>query len=257
MKNSTTLNKILYPIFALVFWTLVWWLVSALVGYEYILPSPFVTAKRWVELAQTKIFWSSTLSTLLRVLIGFVSGAALGVLLGVFSHKVKLLEVLMAPAIKIIKVTPVASCIIVLFVWIESEWLPIAVSAMMVLPIIWQVVFDGLKGISKNLLEMGRVFGFSKWQIWTKIIFRSVLPSLLSALITALGFAWKSGVATEVISAPSVSIGRYLLRAKTGLETADVFAWTLNVILLSLLLEGLLKGFVVRKFGKEKSDGRI
>ncbi len=238
----------------ILFWVGLWQILSVSVGYEYILPSPFVTVKRWFELALTDVFWLSTAKTLLRVILGFVAGATLGVVLGILSFKVKIVEYLTAPMIKIIKVVPVASVIIVMFVWIESEFLPVVVAGMMVLPIIWQIVFDGLKGVDKKLLEMGRLFRFSRVKIWTKIYFRSILPQLVTGLLTALGFAWKSGVATEVISTPNLSIGRYLLRAKTSLETPDVFAWTVNVILLSLLLESLLKWVVSKKFSKEEAE---
>lgn len=255
MKNSTTLNKVAGIILSAVFWIAVWGIVSQLVGYEYILPSPLATVKEWLRLSATGVFWQSTLRTLVRVVIGFVLGVILGVALGVLTFKSRLLSVLLSPLIKIIKVIPVASFIIVMLVWIQSEYLPIFISGMMVLPIIWQITFDELSLVDKNLLEMATVFGLSRFEIWTKIIFRSVLPQLLTGSITALGFAWKSGVAAEVISSPSVSIGRYLLRAKTSLETTSVFAWTINVILLSFLLEGLLK-LIVKKSFKEDRDGK-
>ena len=64
--------------------------------------------------------------------------------------------------------------------------------------------------------------------------------------MTGLGFAWKSGIAAEVIALPALSVGKNLYDAKIYLERADLFAWTLAVILLSLGLEALLKRAIGR-----------
>lgn len=54
-----------------------------------------------------------------------------------------------------------------------------------------------------------------------------------------MGLCWKSGVAAEVIGIPNGSIGEKLYSSKIYLETADLFAWTITVILCSLLCEKL------------------
>ena len=65
-------------------------------------------------------------------------------------------------------------------------------------------------------------------------------PHLLSGVTNALGFAWKAGVAAEVLAFPKFSIGTEVYNAKNMLEMSDVFAWTLTVILISIVLEKLL-----------------
>ena len=49
--------------------------------------------------------------------------------------------------------------------------------------------------------------------------------------------SWKSGAAAEVIGLPEHSIGEHLYMAKIYLETADLFAWTLVIVLVSLAFE--------------------
>ena len=66
------------------------------------------------------------------------------------------------------------------------------------------------------------------------------VPWFLAAATTGLGFAWKSGVAAEILSLPKRSVGYMLYESKLTLETADLFAWTLLVVLLSMLIEWLL-----------------
>ena len=66
------------------------------------------------------------------------------------------------------------------------------------------------------------------------------MPQFLAACTTALGFAWKSGVAAEIIALPKQSIGYRLYESKLRIETVDLFAWTLMIVALSMLLERLL-----------------
>ena len=78
-------------------------------------------------------------------------------------------------------------------------------------------------------------------KIFFKIKLPLILPSFISAALTSLGFAWKSGIAAEVIAKPLNSLGNMLEKSKTHLEIAEVFALTVVVALLSLLLEVSLK----------------
>ncbi len=83
-----------------------------------------------------------------------------------------------------------------------------------------------------------------------KIYQPALLPYLLTACVNAVGVAWKSGVAAEIIGLPSRSIGEHLYEAKLYLDTANLFAWTLSIILVSLLTEKISL-YLVRKAGEK------
>ena len=67
-----------------------------------------------------------------------------------------------------------------------------------------------------------------------------IKPYLLSACSIGLGLSWKAGIAAEVIGIPDGSIGERLYEAKVYLSSADLFAWTVVVILISVLFEKLV-----------------
>ena len=81
-----------------------------------------------------------------------------------------------------------------------------------------------------------------------------MLPDLSAGLSTALGLAWKSGVAAEVLAVPLHSIGANVYRSKLYLETTDLFAWTVTVILLSMLISKLLCVLIKRRGMRARSD---
>lgn len=111
----------------------------------------------------------------------------------------------------------------------------------MVVPMIWQTVHDALLSSDNKLCEMGKVFGLNNALILFKIKIPSCINEIISACVGGLGFAWKSGVAAEVLCTPAVSLGKSVYRAKANLDFAEVYALTLTVVILSLIIEFILK----------------
>ena len=66
-------------------------------------------------------------------------------------------------------------------------------------------------------------------------------PQLRTGCITALGIAWKAGIAAEVICNPSGTLGALLQGAKASVEYGEVFSVTLMIVILSLIFENILK----------------
>ena len=110
----------------------------------------------------------------------------------------------------------------------------------MVLPIVYTNVRNGILETDRNLLEMANVFSLSRFKKFRYIYVPQVFPYFQSACSVCLGLAFKSGIAAEVIGIPTGSIGEHLYNAKIYLNTPDLFAWTLVIVLLSLTLEKLL-----------------
>ena len=244
--TSIMVNKLIKRVAILLLWLAVWQFLSILVGHELLIPSPLTTAKALLGLAETKDFYIAVGMSLIRIICGFVSGMIVGFLCGILSAKNRVFKEVTAPAVQLVKAVPVASFIILAFFWFKSTTLPIFIAFLMVLPIIWSTTETALLGIDNKYIEMGEVFGLTQAKIFFKIKLPLIMPAFLSSALTSLGFAWKSGIAAEVIAKPLNSIGGMLERSKTHLEIAEVFALTAVVAILSLLLELVLKKILGR-----------
>ncbi len=220
-------------------WLVLWQLVCVAVNMELLVVSPLTVLRRLIELGQTADFWRFALGSLGRILVGFGLGCVVGTLLAVVCAACSFSRAFFSPAITVIKSTPVASFIILALVWLTGQYVPIFIAFLMVLPVVYANVYQGIGEVDQKLLEMAQVFGMSRRKKLTKIYMPSVMPYFMAASRTALGLAWKAGVAAEVIGVTKGSIGRQLYYSKIYLETADLFAWTAVVIVLSLLLEKL------------------
>ena len=238
MKAS--LHKSLVSLSVLVFWLGVWALASSLVGRELLLPSPLQVLQRFLSLASTSAFWVTVGTSIFRVLTGILCAVILGVLTAFLTEGSAVCKVLLSPVMVLVKSTPVASFIILALIWLGRGILPAFISALMVLPVVWANVSAGIRARDPLLLEMAQVYGFSRGRILRRITLPTIQPFFRSALSSALGLGWKAGIAAEVLTVPQPSVGKMIFESKLYLETTDLFAWTLTVILLSLIIEKVL-----------------
>lgn len=242
MKNSTnkTFIKIAKSVSVLAFWVIVWQIIALIVDSETLVATPFCTLKNLVRLASEKQFYIIVGGSVFRILTGFFAAVILGSFLGICTAKTPFIDKLLSPLLYVIKATPVASFIILALFWLSKETIPSFISFLMVLPIVYGNIYEGIKNTPKELIEMTKIYNFSFKKKLTKLYIPTVTPYFIAGAKTSLGLAWKAGVAAEVISYTENSIGINLNSAKTYLETANIFSWTLTVILISIILEKAL-----------------
>lgn len=253
--SAERLRRIGSALLAAVFWVVVWWGIAAAVRQELLIPTPWRVVQTLGTLATSLSFWKAVAVSMLRVLAGFAAALTAGTVLAVLTTRFRFVRALFSPLLHIVRAAPVASFIILTLVWIATDAVPIFIAFLMVLPIVWLNVEEGIRRIDPQLSEMTAVYRFGRWKTLTKLTVPSVMPFFLTACVNGLGFAWKSGIAAEVICRPELSIGRELQGAKLTLETPEVFAWTAVVVLLSILLERLLLQVTARLTRrKEETD---
>ena len=219
------------------FWLLVWEIASLAIGEELFLPSPSSVVFRLVSLIPEAEFWTSILFTLERILVGFLLALLSASVASGLSYRFRIVEILLDPAIRIIRATPVASIVILVLVWVRSRNLSVVISFLMVFPIIYTNVLEGLKSTDKDLLEAAAVYRIKGLKKLRYIYIPSLSSYIQSAISISLGLAWKSGIAAEVIGLPDGSIGERVYEAKIYLSTPDLFAWTIVIIILAFLFE--------------------
>lgn len=253
MKTSTTKSnylKILRAFLVLLFWLFLWEILSLLIGNQFLLPNIKSTARELFLLLSDMDSYRFMLLTLLRVCFGLLLGIILGVGLGILAHTSSIVHSLLSPFITVIRSTPVASFIVVLWVIFSGDVLSVFVAFLMVMPIIWQSTVDGFNSIDKSLEEVALIFRFGYMKRLRLIVFPALLKFLLPSIITSVGLAWKAEIAAEIIAYTKNSIGQEINDAKYFMETPRVFAWTVIVILFSIILERTTK-FILLRFKNE------
>jgi len=230
--------KIILPI---AFWLFLWQILALIVNRSFLVPSVPETLLALIDLVCSKSFFKVILLSLARIVAGLFLGIAAGILLSFLSYKFEAINLLVSPLISIIKSTPVATFIVILWIMLSGNALTVIIAFLMVLPIIWQNLMDGYKSIDKDLSEVCDVFEFSFSKRMRILVFPALMKYLIPGIITATGLAWKAEIAAEIIAYTKNSIGQEINDAKYFYETPTVFAWTFVIIVMSIFLEKLMK----------------
>ena len=216
-----------------------WQAASLCLDQKLLLCSPLDVAKRLLSLWKEPDFFRVVRFSFLRIAGGYLLAFVSGVFLAVLAGKFRPLEILLQPLMLTIRSVPVASFIIIALVWLSSGRLSVFISFLIVLPVIYGNVLAGIRQIDPKLLEMAELFRLSFRKRFLYIWLPAIKSYLFTACSLSLGMAWKSGVAAEVIGIPAGSMGEKLYEAKAYLNTADLFAWTAVLVLVSLAFEKL------------------
>lgn len=254
-KTEANTGRSVIKIWAVIVWLVIWEIAARLIGQEILLVSPVAVLCRFFELAVTKDFWLAVLFSFSRITGGFFLALFVGTVLAGVSSESQRVKELLAPLMAVIKATPVASFIILILIWVSSRNLSVIISFLMVLPVIYSNVLQGIESTDRQLLEMAQIFRVSFMKKICYIYAWEVIPFFQTACSISLGLCWKAGIAAEVIGIPDGSVGEHLYEAKVYLETPDLFAWTLTIIALSVCFEKIFllvmnKGLrLIRKAG--------
>lgn len=258
MKNARLLKAAKTAV-GILFWLLVWEIAAMAFGKPLIFPTPVAAAARLLELMRTSAFYTTVLLSLLRIFEGFLIGIIAGTLIGAlngFEYKLSgVSEALTGPVVAVLRATPVASVIILMFYFLSRQTIPTFTAALIVTPIVAEAVKKGLRETNGELREVAEVFGFGFFKKLFRLYIPSAAPYFYTACRSSVGLSWKAGVAAEVICNLPGSIGNMLYNAKITLEAEDLFAWTLATVLLSVLLEKALVSLLDAAVGR-KNDGR-
>lgn len=252
---KATIKKILKIALTIVFWLGLWLIIYKFVGLDVLIASPFDVAKRLADFLPSGEFWLTIFNSFKGISLGYVIGVLVGSILGIITAFSSVLNTLLKPFLTAVKTTPVVSFIILALIWLDKVSVPIFITTLMVMPVVWANVTSSIVNTDFSLIEMANAYDFGFIKKLKLIYLPSAVPHFVSACKTAVGLGWKAGIAAEVLCTPKNSIGINLRNSQVYLETVDLFAWTVVIIVLSLVLEKLLVAILDFCFKKIMSKG--
>ena len=217
----------------------IWQAAAMIVSQSILLASPVDVVVRLGTLWMEEEFVSATLYSLSRIAAGFFLSLACGIVCAILASKFHAVEVMLRPLMLTIKTVPVVSIILICLIWMTSGQLTAFIVFLMVFPVVYANLLEGILSTDENMQQMASVFHVPYAKRLLYIYLPQIKPFLISACSVSIGMAWKSGIAAEVLSVPDGSIGEMLYTSKVYFHTTDLLAWTVLVVLLSLLFEKL------------------
>jgi NitT/TauT family transport system permease protein/taurine transport system permease protein len=224
-----------------------WQLAAMVLDDAVILPSATRTAHAFVHYLGTPYpshslpLWRDLLVSLRRILVGFAGGVAAGVAIGAAMSASRPLRHLIDPVIETTRPLPPLAFIPLFIVWFGIGELPKEVLiGFGVLPVMVIATLAALDDVPDDLRFAARTLGASPAYTLLHVQIRAALPGIVTGMRIALGGAWTSIVAAEMLAATS-GIGFVIGQAGNYLDTALVFACIILIGATELILDAGLR----------------
>jgi sulfonate transport system permease protein len=229
----------LVPVGAIVLWQIAssqGWLETR------ILPAPADVAKAAWTLAESGELWRHVRISAGRAFAGLAVGGGLGLAVGLLTGSFRTAETLLDSTIQMVRNIPALALIPLVILWfgIDEAAKLFLISVSVFFPI-YLNTFHGIRNVDPGLVEMGRAYGLSRWQLYRQVILPGALSSILVGLRFSLGLMWVILIVAETISAQA-GIGYLTMNAREFLQTDIVLVGILLYAALGKLADAFARG---------------
>lgn len=220
------------------------WQLAASLGWlsTRVLPAPSEVARAAWQLAQSGELWTHVRVSAGRAFLGLAIGGGLGLLLGLLTGSLRLAETLLDSSFQMLRNIPALALIPLVILWfgIDETAKLFLISVSVFFPI-YLNTFHGIRNVDPALVEMGRTYGLTRWQLYRQVILPGALSSILVGLRFSLGLMWVILIVAETISAQA-GIGYLTMNAREFLQTDVVLVGILLYAALGKLADALARG---------------
>jgi sulfonate transport system permease protein len=229
LPSSRALLPFVIPIGVVVLWQL-----ASSAGWinTRLMPAPVqVAAAFWEKLSNGELLVNIYASAV-RAISGLLVGGSIGFLLGLANGVSRLSHSLTDTTLQMLRTIPNLALIPLVILWFGiGEEAKLFLTALGVFFPLYLNTLHGVKNVDPQLLEMGRVYGMSRWTLFRKVIFPGALPSIFVGLRFSLGIMWLTLIVAESMAASS-GIGHMANSAREFMMT--------DVVILALVIYALL-----------------
>ena len=217
------------------------WFVLTLFFPPMVVPSIDSVARQVFHIMTTASLWTTMALTLGRLAAGLAVGILLGSVLGLLFGFWPRVESVLGPVLRIFQTVPPVCWVVLALVWFGFNGKPcIFIVVTATLPTVAINLCQGVRNIDPKLLEMARMYHFSKQKILMHVILPSLAPYIRSSLEIVVGGGWKIVVMGEVLTT-STGIGGAITTARLNIEPETLIAWSVILVSFCYLTHWILK----------------
>lgn len=232
-RGTKALGQRLLPWVVPVILIAIWQLASTTgLLQSRILPAPSAVVSAFWHLLVSGELWHHVKVSAGRALLGLLVGGGLGLLLGLLNGSSRIASTLLDTTLQMIRNIPALALIPLVILWFGiDESAKLFLVAVGVFFPMYINTYHGIRSVDPQLIEMGKSYGLTRWQLYKEIILPGAMPSILVGLRFSLGLVWVLLIVAETISAQA-GIGYMTMNAREFLQT--------DVVLVGILLYALL-----------------
>lgn len=217
----------------------VWWAIAISINNDVLIPTPLNVVDSLVKISTNLNSYVATYKTILRVFEGYFISLLLALIISVFANRIPLIRSLFEPVQSLAKAIPNISYIIITLIWLGSEGSVSVICCLVLFPVFYNNFQFTLDSEPQELKDIEKIYP----EEFIKTVKLRTLPllfdNILSTSKTTLGLGLKIVVMAEILGQVKVGIGKQLHIARLYLNTADLFAWTIIIILVSVIIDSI------------------
>jgi NitT/TauT family transport system permease protein len=216
---------------------LIGWQALSMHMHKAIVASPADTYAALQMLWTKGDLWHELCITLERLLTALSIGSLIGVCLGLAAGFSPLFRAFWEPLRWVIMSVPAIFIVVLGMLWFGmGSKQAVFLVTLVITPVIYVNTVQGVTKLDRQLIEMGRVYRFSWWQVLTEIYIPGISADILTGLTLATGIGVRAVVMAEMLGSFD-GIGHSFNGAWTFLKTPDMFAWMLVCLIMMAILE--------------------
>ena len=232
-RDLTT--RLLPPLLAVASVILIWWTLYLI--YPRLLPSPLSTVREAIRLVSDGTFFFHMYQSLRRVFVGAVIAMFFSVGVGIYMGTVVMGERFFQPLVVLgLTIPGLMWALIAVMLFGINEFSPYFAVTVTIFPMLVINIWAGVKSLDKELIDMSRVFHFTRWMKITQVILPQLVPNIFAATRYGLGLAWKVVVVVEMFGT-SNGVGYQVMKSYQVFNMEGVIAWTVTFVIAMIVIE--------------------
>jgi NitT/TauT family transport system permease protein len=214
-------------------------LASALVHNPVLLPPPGQILSFFLNLFTESSFYASVMTTTGRVLLGTLISMICALVLSVLSNEFPSFGRYFEPIHVLSKTIPNISYIIIALIWLGSEGAVMLVAFLILFPVYYNSFTQTMTAEEPVLKQVQILYKESFFRKLKVKTLPMLVPAILETSKTAMSLGFKVGIMAEILGSVQKGIGREINFCRFDLNTAGIFAWTIVIIIISVVISSL------------------
>ncbi len=243
----------LYSLAAIALMWVVWLIAAAAVKNEYLIAPVGASVKEFFTLFENAFFWRALLQTFARTIVAFLISFALALVCACLAVAFKPFAAFMRPVTAFFRTLPTMAVLLLILVWLTPRTAPVAVAMLVLFPMIYSQLSDGIAGIDGGLLQMAKVYGIPLSRRLTSIYLPHLAPIALEQTGAGLSFGLKLIISAEVMASTRTALGGIISEAQAYINLPRIAALTLVAVVLGVLIEIVFRVIADNAFGWKRA----
>lgn len=240
-------KRLFYGILGIFVFLCIWYLATKLTSLGKVMPDPITVFTQFfiafVVPIGTKSMIVHILISLRRMLIPYVIGGFFGVVIGILMGWYKIADAVFMPYIQMLRPIPPIAWIPLAIIWFGfgegSKYFLIFLACFFTIAL---TTYNGVRAVDETLVRAARMLGANDHQLFTSIVLPTTVPYIFSGFQVALGSAWATIVAAEMIRS-SEGVGWLIVSGQDIGNMTQIMVGIVAIALTGLLITTIMRIF--------------